>query len=157
MLALDEKRAEQVRDDPRKVFVRVEGRGEGEPRLLRDREGRRLLHESSNGLEGLRVHVRQPACEATKARRLVLDISYALPVLAHANYEVGVIPRRSTYAAGGEGWQESAACLPLLEELVGGAHSLGRFGRVDDALAVGVVLRWLPFEQKGTIEVRLSL
>ena len=157
MLALDEKLAEQVHDDPRNVFVRVEGRGEGEPRLLRHREGRRLLHESFEGLKGLRVHFAQPAGEAAEARRLVLYISHAMAVLAHAYDKVGVVPRRSTHAAGWEGWQEAGAGLPLLEELKGGAHSLGHSGLVDDALAVGVARRWLPLEQKGTIEVRPSL
>jgi hypothetical protein len=58
--ALDEKLAEQVRDAPRKVFIRVEGRGEGEPRLLRDGQGRRLLHESFDGLKGLLYRPRVP-------------------------------------------------------------------------------------------------
>jgi hypothetical protein len=79
----------------------------------------------------------QPAGEATEARRLVLDISDALAVLAHANYKVGVVPRRSTHAAGCEGWQEAAACLPLSSLIL---ERMGH-GRMPPGVTV-VARRW---------------
>ena len=87
--------------------------------------------------QSLRVHVPQPAGEATEARRLVLDISDALAVLAHANHKVGVVPRRSTHAAGCEGWQEAAACLPLSSLIL---ERMGH-GRMPPGVTV-VARRW---------------
>ena len=66
------------------------------------RGGRRLLNERLDGIKGLRVQFAQPAGETAEARRLVLYVSYAMAVLAHANHEVQIvsIARASTTRPG---------------------------------------------------------